>query len=100
MALLSGFAEELLFRGAIQGSLGIWVATILFALLHSGPGGSFRLWPVFALVAGALFGALVLWRGNLLAAIVAHAVVNAINLGRLAATRGVATALPEAVDGG
>lgn len=87
LALLSGFAEELLFRGAIQGSLGILAATLLFGFLHSGgPGGSssgLRLWPLFALVAGGLFGAMVLWRGNLLPAITAHVVVNAINLGRL-----------------
>ena len=85
LALLSGFAEELFFRGAVQSAWGFLPATVLFALLHTGPGRAFRLWSLFALVAGLLFAALVLWRGNLLSAIVAHAVVNGINLSELAA---------------
>lgn len=85
LALLSGIAEELFFRGAVQGSWG-WVwATLLFGLLHSGPGRMFGLWTVFALVAGGLFGGLMVWRGNLLAPVVAHVLVNAVNLRRIAA---------------
>ncbi|HZF13446.1 MAG TPA: CPBP family intramembrane glutamic endopeptidase [Thermoanaerobaculia bacterium] len=80
LALLSGFAEEIFFRGAVQGSVGFLPATLLFALLHSGPGRAFRLWTVFAAVAGLLFGGLMLWRGNLLAPFAGHFVVNAINL--------------------
>jgi len=83
LALISGFAEELFFRGAVQGSWGIVAATLLFALLHTGPGRPFLLWTLFALVAGALFGALALQRGNLLAPITAHVLVNAVNLSRL-----------------
>jgi membrane protease YdiL (CAAX protease family) len=84
LALLSGFAEELFFRGAVQGSLGWAVTTLLFGLLHTGPGPALRFWTVFALVAGALFGGLMVWRGNLLAPFVAHFLVNAVNLRRLA----------------
>lgn len=84
LAVISGFAEELFFRGAVQGSWGVVAATILFTLLHTGPGRPFLLWTVFALVAGAAFGALALLRGNLLAPIVAHVLVNAVNLTRLA----------------
>ncbi len=83
LALLSGFAEELFFRGAVQGAWGWPLATLLFALLHVGPGAAFRSWTVFAALAGLLFAGLMLWRGNLLAPVVAHALVNAINLGRL-----------------
>jgi len=83
LALISGFAEELFFRGAVQGTWGIVVATVLFALLHTGPGRPFLLWTLFALVAGALFGVLALQRGNLLAPITAHVLVNAVNLTRL-----------------
>jgi membrane protease YdiL (CAAX protease family) len=88
LALLSGFAEELFFRGAVQAAVGWIPATLLFALLHTGPGRAFRLWTIFALVAGLLLGALMLWRGNLLAPVTAHALVNGINLrelGRVAA---------------
>jgi membrane protease YdiL (CAAX protease family) len=84
LALLSGFAEELFFRGAVQGSLGWGAATILFGLLHSGPGKAFRLWTLFAVVAGALLGGLMAWRGNLLGPVAGHFLVNAVNLRRLA----------------
>ena len=84
LALLSGFAEELFFRGAVQGTLGWAAATILFGLLHSGPGKAFRLWTVFALLAGLVLGGLMAWRGNLLGPAVGHFLVNAVNLRRLA----------------
>ncbi len=84
LALLSGFAEELFFRGAVQGQWGWLPATILFAMLHTGPGKSFRVWTLFAVVAGGLFGGLMWWRGNLLAPVVGHVLVNGVNLRRLA----------------
>lgn len=84
LALLSGFAEELFFRGAVQGTLGWAGATILFGLLHSGPGRAFRLWTVFALVAGLVLGGIMAWRGNLLGPVAGHFLVNAVNLRRLA----------------
>jgi uncharacterized protein len=83
LALLSGFAEELFFRGAVQGSLGLWLGTAIFALVHTGPHRSFRLWTAFAAVAGLLFGGLFAWRGSLLAPIAAHVLVNAVNLREL-----------------
>jgi membrane protease YdiL (CAAX protease family) len=88
LALLSGFAEELFFRGAVQGSWGPVWATVIFALLHGGPGRDYRLWTVFAALAGAALAALVAWRGNLLAAVVAHTAFNAFGLWRLATLPG------------
>lgn len=86
LALLSGFAEELFFRGAVQGAFAqhgwLWAA-VIFALVHTGPGRAFRMWALFALVAGLIFGALMVWRGNLLAPVVAHVLVNAVNLRRI-----------------
>ena len=84
LALLSSFAEELFFRGAVQGALGWVAATLLFGLLHSGPGKAFRLWTLFAVVAGGLMGGLMAWRGNLLGPVASHFLVNAVNLRRLA----------------
>lgn len=84
LAALSGFAEELFFRGAVQGQWGLLAASILFGLLHTGPGAPFRIWTLFATVAGLALGGLALWSGNLLAPIVAHFVLNAVNLRRLA----------------
>ena len=83
LALLSGIGEELFFRGALQGSIGLWWASAIFALLHTGPGRAFRMWTLLAAAAGLGLGALVLWRGNLLAAILAHAAFNALGLVRL-----------------
>lgn len=94
LAVLSGFAEELFFRGAVQGAFGWLPATLAFAILHSGPGRAFRLWTVFAAVAGLLFAGLMVWRGNLLAPIVGHFLVNAINLRRLASRTGDSGRLP------
>ncbi len=83
LALLSGFSEELFFRGAVQGAWGWVVATLLFTFLHVGPGSTYRVWTSFAAVAGLLFAGLVEWRGALLPAIVAHILVNAVGLARL-----------------
>lgn len=96
LALLSGIAEEIFFRGAMQAAFGWVVATVLFTLLHIGPGRAFRLWTAFAAIAGLTFAALVVWRESLLAAIVAHVVVNAVNLRRL--TRDPASSAPPEVE--
>jgi membrane protease YdiL (CAAX protease family) len=95
LALLSGFAEELFFRGAVQGTVGWIGATLLFGLLHSGPGRAFRLWSLFALFAGALFGGIMAYRSNLLGPVVGHFLVNAVNLRRLASRVGDSARLPE-----
>lgn len=83
LAFLSGLAEELFFRGAVQGALGLAPAALLFALLHAGPGKSFRIWTLFALAGGLLFGGWVAMRGALGAAIFGHMLVNGFNLVRL-----------------
>ena len=56
----------------------------LFAALHTGRQRGLWIWTLFALIAGLLFGGLVLLAGNLLPAVIAHFVVNAVNLSRLA----------------
>lgn len=86
LAALSGFSEELFFRGAVQEHWGLVPATILFALLHVGPGVEFRMWTLFALIAGGALGALLLWRGTLLAPITAHVLVNLVGLLRIRKT--------------
>ncbi len=83
LALLSGFAEELFFRGAMLEAWGPYVSTVLFAVVHGGRGAAFRYWILFALIAGALFATLTLYTTNLLAAIWGHVLVNAVNLSRL-----------------
>lgn len=95
LAVISGIAEEIFFRGAVQGSWGWLVATALFAVLHTGPGRAFRLWTLFALVAGSLFALLTLASGNLLAAMVAHVGVNGVNLQALARRYPASTPAPD-----
>lgn len=94
LAVISGLAEELFFRGAVQGQWGWLPATVLFAVLHSGPGRAFRLWTLFAVLAGALFGGLMLWRGNLLAPVIGHFLVNGVNLRRLTSRGSDSARLP------
>lgn len=83
LALISGFSEELLFRGAIQSAWGWTWSLVIFTVLHTGPGRSFLFWTLFALVAGGSFSFLTEWRGNLLPAIIAHVTVNGLNLSLL-----------------
>lgn len=87
LAIISGFAEELFFRGAMQQSWGPWVTTTIFALVHTSRGKAYRWWTLFALLAGGLFAALTHFTGNLTAAIVGHGLVNAVNLRFLLETR-------------
>lgn len=83
LGLFSGIAEEVFFRGAMLAAWGWIPATLVFALLHAGGRGFSAAWMLFAALAGLLFAALVIWRGALLAPIVGHALVNAIQLRRL-----------------
>jgi CAAX protease family protein len=80
LALMSGFAEEAFFRGALQPRVGWAWATLLFGVAHFAPRRELWPWTGFAFLAGGLLGALYDWTGNLVAPVVAHAVINAVNL--------------------
>ena len=80
LALTSGIAEEVLFRGALQAWLGVVVTSLAFGLLHIGPTRAFLPWTVWAVAMGFLFGAIVEVTGHLAGAIVAHVAINAVNL--------------------
>jgi membrane protease YdiL (CAAX protease family) len=97
LALASGMGEEALFRGALQPRVGLVWASLLFACVHFVPRSEFLPWTVFALLAGLLFGGLFLWTGNLVAPVVAHVVVNGVNLPLLVRRYGV-TGEPPAAD--
>src|SRR5262245_56746155 len=88
-ALASGLAEEAFFRGALQPRVGLVAATLLFAAAHYVPRPGLRIWSLFALAAGALFGVLFERTGDLLAPALAHTVVNGLNLYWLAKRTGV-----------
>ena len=84
LALASGIADEMLFRGALQPAVGIFWASIVFGACHFLPRRELALWSVYAVGMGFAFGGLYEWTGQLLAPIAAHVVVNGINLPRLA----------------
>jgi len=84
LALVSGLAEEAFFRGALQPRVGLVAATLLFGAAHFVPTPQLRSWALFALVAGAGFGALFAATGDLLAPLLAHVLVNGLNLRWLA----------------
>lgn len=85
IAIAAGVGEELFFRGALQPILGIWVASVLFALVHI---RAYR-WnqlskrvllqciSVFAI--GVSLGLVAMYVG-LLAAITVHAAMDAVGL--------------------
>jgi membrane protease YdiL (CAAX protease family) len=87
LAILSGLGEEVFFRGAMQPAWGYAITTVLFGVLHSGRGREMVLWSASALLAGAVLGGLMEWRGNLLAPVVCHALVNAVQLRRILGVR-------------
>jgi uncharacterized protein len=90
-AVASSVAEECLFRGAVQPTIGWILASVIFAACHFLPDRRFLPWTVFALAAGIGLGALFQWRGSLVAPVVAHFTVNLINLRLLARRAGAGT---------
>lgn len=82
VSLFAGAGEELLFRGAIQPLLGIWVTSIIFVGLH----GYFKFKTIGHLAFGAMMFGLSVGLGylfeeaGLLAAMSAHAVYDIIML--------------------
>lgn len=101
MATSSALGEELLFRGFLLPaclSLGAfvpvggaaWVAisvvisALVFGLAHYSSVPELKVWWVFAAFAGLLFGAVTVWSGDVIAAVVAHLTINYFNLLALA----------------
>lgn len=84
IAVLPAVGEEIVFRGLIQNELfrgtrnihvSIWFAAVLFSTIH------FQFFGFIPrLLLGALFGYLYYWSGNLMLAIIAHFVNNAVSV--------------------
>lgn len=72
LAMLSGFSEEIFFRGTVQGEIGIIGASVLFGLLHP-LNLSYVIW---AASVGFAFGALYQLTGSLLPPIICHSGYN------------------------
>jgi hypothetical protein len=80
LAAASALGEEVLFRGAMLDAWGIWISSLVFALLHIPPKGSLWPWTASSLVLGLVLAGLTLLTGNLGAAVAAHFVINLQNL--------------------
>jgi hypothetical protein len=83
LGVASGLAEEAFFRGALQPQVGLVVASLIFGLAHFVPQRDLLPWAGIAIGAGILLGSLFIATGNLVAPVVTHIGVNAVNLKRL-----------------
>lgn len=82
-AALSALAEEALFRGFLQPRFGLVATSVAFGLAHLPQRRSLVPWTVAAVIMGFAFGALYDLRGSLVAPVVAHFLINYINLHHL-----------------
>lgn len=91
IAALSGFTEELFFRGVLLPETGVVVSSLCFGALHALTATYFA----WATAVGAGMGALTLAAGSLVVPILAHATYNfgALLLLRRVATRDAAAAI-------
>jgi membrane protease YdiL (CAAX protease family) len=80
VALASSIGEEILFRGALVPAMGVVLSSVLFGALHQLRGRSRLSWVGFATVVGLLFAMLFRATGSLVGPILAHALVNGMNL--------------------
>lgn len=84
IAAASSIGEECFFRGALLPHIGLWPSTVLFALLHIGPGLRHLPWTAFSLIVGLALGAMSQHFGDLGGALAAHFTINLINLHHIA----------------
>lgn len=80
LALASGVAEEIFFRGAMQPALGLFAASLIFGALHLGPKKAFPAWAIWAFVLGVLFGLIFELTGILWGPVLAHVWINQRNM--------------------
>jgi membrane protease YdiL (CAAX protease family) len=80
LAAVSAIGEEVFFRGAMLDAWGLWISSLVFALLHIPPKRSLWPWTASSFVLGLALGGLTLLTGNLGAAVAAHFVINWQNL--------------------
>lgn len=80
IAFFSSLGEELLFRGLLQPWLTLLPTAVLFGLCHQVPGEARWVWACWATAVGLALGAIFAATGSLLGPLLAHAVINAINL--------------------
>lgn len=89
LALMSGLAEETLFRGGFQPVLGLIPTSLIFGLAHFPLKQSLIPWTIFACLMGLLLGWLYIETRSLFTPIITHTLVNLVNLYRITHSSGV-----------
>jgi membrane protease YdiL (CAAX protease family) len=80
LAVASSVGEEMFFRGALLPAIGLVGSSAVFALLHIGPKARHLPWTFSSFAIGLMFGAIFLWTGDLTGPVLAHFLVNFLNL--------------------
>lgn len=80
LALTSGFAEEVFFRGAMQPAVGLIITSVIFGAVHTGPKRVFVVWSLWAVVMGLALGLIFELTGVLWGPILAHVMINERNM--------------------
>jgi membrane protease YdiL (CAAX protease family) len=80
MAVASAVGEEVFFRGFLSVTVGVWLSSLAFGVLHQVRGAGRYGWAVSAFAMGLFFAVLYALTGQLVGCIVSHALVNAVNL--------------------
>jgi hypothetical protein len=79
ISLISGFCEEVLFRGVIQEQWGLFPASVIFGVLHTA-GPRYPHYPIWAFTAALIFGGMYGATHSLWPPIVAHITNNFLGL--------------------
>lgn len=100
IALAAGFGEELLFRGALQPLLGIWLTSAIFVLAHTKAykfnelSGRVLMQAASIFVVSIVFG-FIAQHAGLLAAMIIHAAIDIAGLFAIRRMAAQAPALPD-----
>ncbi len=83
LGLLPGLSEEMLFRGVALPALGmnglaLIITSVVFGVLHMASAKHLS-YTVWAIAVGMMLGAVTMYTGNLLSAIMAHVLTNALS---------------------
>ncbi len=80
MAIASGVAEEMFFRGFLSVTIGVWLSSLVFGALHQVRGAGRWGWAASAFAVGVGMSVIYALTGELVGCIVAHILINALNL--------------------
>jgi len=80
IALASGFCEEVFFRGVLQSQFGLVIASIVFGLFHVTGQKKHLFYVVWAALAGAMLGSLLMIFNSLWVPIIAHIINNWLSI--------------------